>query len=67
MKTLKLFVWENVLVDYTPGVMFAYAYDVEHARQLLIQKDHVVEVLSDLAQQPKEITEPEGFTLWGGG
>ncbi len=32
-KQLKLFVWENVMTDWTPGIAFAMAYDVEEARE----------------------------------
>ena len=38
MNTLKLFVWENVFNSYGPGIMFAYAESVLHARLLLIEK-----------------------------
>lgn len=35
MNTLKLYLWENVLVDHTPGVMLAFAHDIESARTML--------------------------------
>ena len=35
-KKLKLFVWKNVLSDYTSGIMFALAYDVEEARKAIM-------------------------------
>ncbi len=63
---LKLYVWENVLVDYDPGIMFALAASPEEARRLIIEKcDHVPP--GDLAKEPKCITTPEGFVVWGGG
>jgi hypothetical protein len=41
---LRLYVWENVLIDYTDGIMFALAESVEQARELCYQaqwgKDH---------------------------
>lgn len=33
--SLKLYVWENVLTDYTSGIMFALATSVEEARELI--------------------------------
>lgn len=34
---LKLYVWENVLCDYSCGVMFALAHDVDEARREVIK------------------------------
>lgn len=66
MKKLKLFVWEKVLCDYTDGVMFAYAPDVETARKLLLQgRPYLPQETLDL--EPKVITEPYAFSLYGGG
>jgi hypothetical protein len=61
---LKLYVWEDVLTDYTSGVMFALAESVEEARAMLSQQ-HVIE--RDLKSEPKVITEPAAFAVWGGG
>jgi len=36
-KELKLYVWDNVLTDYTDGVAFALAYDVEEAVRVCIE------------------------------
>lgn len=38
MKKLKLFVWENVLSNYTDGIVFAIAEDEIKARKMLIEK-----------------------------
>jgi len=38
-RKLKLYVWENVLREYTCGVMFALAYSVADARKLIIKKE----------------------------
>jgi hypothetical protein len=37
---LKLFVWEDVLSDYTPGVAFALAHDADEARRLIVARDY---------------------------
>ncbi|WP_039931506.1 hypothetical protein [Thermoanaerobacter thermohydrosulfuricus] len=64
---LKLFVWENVLCSYTEGIAFALAYDVEHARKLIAKKMGWSEGYpEDLEKEPRLITEPEGFYVWGG-
>ena len=65
-KKLKLYVWEDVLTDYTSGVMFALAPSVDEARRLVLVKcDYAPE--HDLAKEPKVIETPEGFAVWGGG
>ncbi len=64
---LKLFVWENVLNDHTPGIMFALAKDVESARKQILKKENREDVKLDLMNQPLVITKPQGFALYGGG
>ena len=74
MKNLKLFVWEDVLSDYTSGVMFALAKDVEQARKVILDKYkkkygllHFEKTLQrDFASQPRVIDKAEGFYIWGG-
>ncbi len=73
MKNLKLFVWEDVLEDYTSGVMFALAENVEEARKVIMDKcekedSYTSKTLQvDLASEPKVIDNSEGFYVWGGG
>lgn len=63
---MKLFVWEDVLYDYTPGVMFALAEDVEQARKLILaHTPYVIE--EDLAKEPAVYDTPYGLAVWGGG
>ena len=64
-KKLKLFVWENVLRDYTPGMMVALAHDVEEARTLLRAK--VGYNTCDLNAEPQVVEEPAAFYVSGGG
>lgn len=64
-KKLKLYVWENVLRDYTTGIAFAYAENSEQARKLVLEKlgySH-----ADLSIEPREVKESEGFYSYGGG
>lgn len=65
---MKIFLWENVLTDYTSGKMIAIAPTLEEARAALVKEcDYIPE--GDLLQQPKEIelSEPVAFVCWGGG
>jgi hypothetical protein len=64
---MKLYVWEYVLVDYTPGIMFAIAQSEDEARKEILKKcDYIPE--EDLAKTPDvyDITTPVGFYCWGG-
>jgi len=36
-KKLQLYVWEGVLCDYTDGIMFALAHDVEEAKLAIVK------------------------------
>jgi hypothetical protein len=63
---LKLFVWEDVLTDYTSGVMFALAPDVETARKLLLEKCSYLPK-EDLMKEPSVYTKPFALDVWGGG
>lgn len=64
-KKLKLYVWEDVLRDYSTGIAFAYAENSSEARILVCKKlgyNH-----EDLCAEPREISEKEGFVKYGGG
>ncbi len=62
---LKLFVWEEVLTDWSDGIMFALAENVEQAREEILKKGSVIDV--DLAKEPDVYETPIGFAVWGGG
>ena len=68
-KKMKLYVWEGVLVDYSPGVMFAVATSAEEARQVILKDHNLPSVQKDLKGTPDEydLSKPEGFICWGGG
>lgn len=65
---MKLFVWEDVLYDYTGGIMFAVAETVEDARRKLRETDYYIKEY-DLNKEPQEfdLSEAVAFTCWGGG
>jgi hypothetical protein len=74
---MKLYVWENVLTDYTDGIMFALAANEEEARSLIKDKflaeefnpgglmGHLVTELD--TKRAAVFDTPVGFYLKGGG
>ena len=64
---LRLFVWEDVLCDYTCGVMFALAENVEQARKKILEHEDIYSNPPELLDEPKVYDEPVGFAVWGGG
>ncbi len=67
-KELKLFIWENVLCDYTCGMVVILAYDLEHAKSVFEEKYPDKEyILEDFfGSEHKTIIEPNAFYLYGG-
>ena len=70
---MKLFVWKEVLRDYTSGIAFALADNVEDARKQIADKYKKEEgymsdeLKKDLFDEPIIIDKSEGFYIWGGG
>jgi hypothetical protein len=63
---LKLFVWEDVLNDYTPGLVCVLANDLEEALNLIEEKYDWYR--KEVGGHPyKVITSPEAFAVYGGG
>ncbi len=73
MEDLKLFIWKNVLTDYTSGIAFALAENAEEARKTIFAKfekkeQYLSDILkSDLSDEPEIIDSKDGFYVWGGG
>ena len=67
MNTLKLYVWEDVLTDYTSGIAFALAESIEQAREAIREKGLSDYRMKDLDSDPLVVEQPEGFYLYGGG
>ena len=67
---MKLFVWEDVLTDYTSGMVVAVAPDLETALQAIKAKDALA-VKYMMERDPRIIdmatAVPEAFVVWGGG
>lgn len=67
MSNLKLFVWEDVLRDYTTGMVCILANDLEEARKIADEKFEPYEVEQFFGKPYKVVTEPDGFLVHGGG
>ena len=71
MAELKLYVWEDVLQSYSPGIAFALASSPEEARRVLIAKAAAQcspePLAKDIEKEPLVFDEPVGFYMWGGG
>lgn len=65
LKEYKLYVWEDVLTNWTNGIMFAVATSVEEARRLLLEEDNNIPK-DDLSQEPEIVTTKRAFVVWGG-
>lgn len=65
---LSLYVWEDVLVDYTPGIAFALAGSVDEARQMLYDQIGIETygLVYDLEKPPIIATTPTAFHCTGG-
>lgn len=77
---LKLFVWEDVLTDWTSGLICILAESLEQAMELLKKKNHTAwwvlngepenrdfKGIYKLIKNPKIVKKPEAFVVWGGG
>jgi len=77
---MNLYVWEDVLCDYTAGMVCVLAENEEAAWQLLHDEAHIawwilqgepedrhMKGISAKATRPRCVTKPEAFVVWGGG
>lgn len=62
---LRLYVWEDVLADYTSGLMFALAESEDEARRLILIAEPAVPD-TDLMENPRVYSHPVGFVVWSG-
>ena len=64
---LKLFVWTNYAMDYTPGLAVALAVDSDQARDLISEEAGFLS--SSLAENPDvyDLDSPVAFCVSGGG
>lgn len=68
-RVMKLYVWTDVLTDYTSGIMFALAPSVDHARMIISRDMGCSGIHADLLKEPDvyPVTKAAGFHVWGGG
>ena len=65
-KPLRLFVWEEFCPDYTEGIAFAIAENVEQAKWL-VREHHQREPFYWGEMQEYDLTKPVAFAVKGGG
>ena len=67
-REMKLYLWHDVLCDYTAGMAFAVAHSVEEARGLLVASE-AYWGSSDLKSDPEvhELDQPFCAYVHGGG
>lgn len=65
---MKLFVWDDVLTDYTGGIIFAYAETLEEARKIVLEVDDLRPVQNAIESEPVVYDDKStARVLWGGG
>lgn len=71
---MKLYIWRNVLADYTSGIAFAVAKSPEHAREVILaeyakrEKYPSEQLVADISRAPDDVrTGAAGGYCWGGG
>ena len=65
MPTLKMFVWEGVLQDYTSGMICVLAHDITEATRLVREKyGHWADEC--VADKCRTIEKPAAFAVYGG-
>lgn len=68
-KNLKVYVWQDVLTDYTSGMAVVVAGSVKEAREMLSEDISEERMASDFSTEPLELNlkVPQMFYVWGGG
>lgn len=66
---LKVYVWEDVLRDYSSGMVVIIAHNLDEAREVFLKKYPDEQyILNDFFGSPHEVvTEPDAFYVYGGG
>lgn len=70
-ENMKLYVWDDVLCDWTSGIMFAIASSLSEAKKIIIEESGETlgrTLREDLKQKPKvyPLTKPVARVVWGG-
>jgi len=66
---MKLYIWKEVLCDYTCGIAFAMANSLEEAKQVIRDSVDEYYCVDDTVfyKEPEVYEIPYGFAIWGGG
>ena len=64
-RTLKMYVWLNVLNSYGSGMATVLAHDEDEARKLIKDTLPVYTPKEEFDEKPLEITEPKAFYIYG--
>ena len=67
---MKMYVWRDVLRDYTPGIAVAFAHNEDEARNVIVRDAEYYEkegLAADIVKPPDEVYDkPAGVHEWGG-
>lgn len=63
---MKLYVWDNVLRDYTDGIIFAFAPNVAAARKVVLEYDPGPGVVEAIKARPRVYTGIVARVVHGG-
>lgn len=68
-RTLRLYIWDEVLCDYTCGIAFAIAASADEARGMLVALPNVYFQGHELQAEPEvhELDTPFAHAIHGGG
>lgn len=69
-KKVRLFVWRDVLRDYTSGIIAAIATDADEAREAVVAGAEDWEkatLYAEMGEPPEVHDAPFGVHVWGGG
>lgn len=69
MKKLNVYVWHDVLTDYSSGMAVVVAESVEHARSVVIKSPELCDNLWGFEKEPicLDLTKPSIEFVYGGG
>lgn len=73
MEKLKMFVWQNVLTDYTDGMIVVLAPDLPTAiqvaeKQCIKSMGYIMDSFKKaMSKKPTIVTKPSCFFVYGGG
>jgi len=65
---MKMYVWKDVLCDYTCGMIVVFAHDLKEARQIAKKQLDSVDYEGSIeVDEPDIYDKPSAVAVWGGG